>query len=119
MSDARTQKTTTETNPNPNPLHPNQTASILPGNLVPSGLEFFAPGGAFTGGDFAPLALARFPNRDAPPKQWSGGTVEGYVITPDATTAARLPLWARQLREDPGSVYAHYLGGLEWDDAHQ
>ena len=93
-------------------------ASILPGNLVPSGLEFFAPGGAPTGGDFAPLALARFPNRAAPPKAWSGGSVEGYVITPDAATAARLPLWARQLREDPGSVYAHYLGGLEWDDAH-
>lgn len=93
-------------------------ASILPGNLMPSGLEFFAPGGAFTGGDFAPLTLARFPNRNAPPKQWSSGTVNGYVITPDAATAAHLPLWARQLREDPGSVYAHYLGGLEWDDAH-
>ena len=93
-------------------------ASILPGNLMPSGLEFFAPGGAFTGGDFAPLTLARFPNRNVPPKQWSGGTVNGYVITPDSATAAHLPLWARQLREDPGSVYAHYLGGLEWDDAH-
>jgi len=93
-------------------------ASILPGNLVPSGLEFFAPGGAPTGGDFAPLALARFPNRGAPPKEWSGGAVDGYTISPDPATAARLPLWARQLREDPGSVFSHYLGGLEWDDAH-
>ena len=86
-------------------------ASILPGNLMPSGLEFFAPGGAATGGDLAPLTLARFPNRDTPPKSWSGGSVSGYTIFPDAVTAARLPLWAQQLREDPGSVFAHYLGG--------
>ena len=82
-------------------------ASILPGNLMPSGLEFFAPGDPTTGGGFSPLALARFPNRAAPPQQWSHGTVDGYVISPDAATAARLPLWAQQMREDPGSVYAH------------
>jgi len=93
-------------------------ASILPGNLVPAGLEFFAPGDPATGGDFAPLTLARYPNRISPPKQWSGGTTEGYVITPDAATAARLPHWAQQLESDPASVFAHYLGGLEWDDAH-
>jgi hypothetical protein len=37
-------------------------ASILPGNLMPSGLEFFAPGDPAAGGDYAPLTLARFPN---------------------------------------------------------
>ena len=88
-------------------------ASILPGNLMPSGLEFFAPGNPHTGGDFSPLTLARFPNRDHAPRQWSGGATSGYVITPDAATAERLPLWARQLKEDPGSVYTHYMGGLE------
>ena len=122
-------------------------ASILPGNLMPSGLEFFAPGNPHTGGDFAPLTLARFPNRDHAPRQWSSGSTAGYTITPDAATAARLPLWARQLKEDPGSVYVHYMGGygawallwasgcylslltppppppplrptVEWDDAH-
>jgi hypothetical protein len=82
-------------------------ASILPGNLVPSGLEFFAAGDPTTGGGFSPLALARFPNRAAAPQQWSHGTVNGYVISPDAATAARLPLWAQQMREDPGSVYTH------------
>ena len=93
-------------------------ASILPGNLMPSGLEFFAAGDPRAGGDFAPLTLARYPNRAAPPKQWSGGSTSGYVITPDAATAARLPLWASQLADDPGSAFVHYLGGLEWDDAH-
>jgi hypothetical protein len=93
-------------------------ASILPGNLVPSGLEFFAPGSPAAGGDYAPLTLARYPNRISPPKQWSSGSTSNYTITPDAATAARLPLWARQLADDPGSIYVHYLGGLEWDDAH-
>lgn len=93
-------------------------ASILPGNLMPSGLEFFAAGSPATGGDFAPLTLARYPNRDAPPKSWSSGTINNYTITPDGATAARLPLWSRQLLEDPDSIFAHYLGGLEWDDAH-
>jgi hypothetical protein len=53
------------------------------------------------------------------PLSFSASGLHGLAHLTDATTAARLPLWARQLREDPGSVYAHYLGGLEWDDAHQ
>jgi len=91
-------------------------ASILPGNLVSAALELHVYGDDTIGGDLSPLTLARFPNRDHLPKAWSGGNTSGYTIDVDAATAARLPAWARQLREDPASIFSHYLGGLGWDD---
>ena len=91
-------------------------ASILPGNLVSAGMELFAYGDPHAGGDASPLELARYPNRAVTPSSWSSGNISNYTIFPDAATAARLPAWARQLREDPGSIFVHYLGGLRWDD---
>jgi hypothetical protein len=67
------------------------------------------------GGDLSPLTLARYPNRDHEPKQWSSGNIDGYTIFVDALTAPRVAAWARQLREDPHSIITHYLGGLGWD----
>lgn len=90
-------------------------ASILPGNLVSAALELFLYGDVTTGGDLSPLALARWPNRDHVPKQWSSGNINGYTIFVDALTAPRTAAWARQLREDPHSIITHYLGGLGWD----
>lgn len=90
-------------------------ASILPGNLVPSGLELFSPSSR-AGGAAAPLTLARYPNREKQPSQWSSGKVNNYTISPDATTTLHLPAWAEQLSNDPGSIYVHYLGGLRWND---
>lgn len=86
-------------------------AAILPGNLVSAGMEFFAAGDPTVGGDFSPLDLARYPNHGSVPKQWSSGAVDGYVITPDAATGARVGPWKQQLQEDPGSIFVHYLGG--------
>ena len=91
-------------------------ASILPGNLVSAALELHLFGDDTIGGDLSPLTLARWPNKDHLPKQWANGTVSGYEIAVDALTAARLPFWAQQLREDAGSIFAHYLGGLGWND---
>ena len=98
-------------------LNPRQ-ASILPGNLVSSGIEIFALGDPTVDGDASPLTLARWPNRGNAPSQWANGSVSGYTITPDSATAERLSGWARQLREDPGSVVVHYLGGYKWNDHH-
>lgn len=91
-------------------------ASILPGNLVSAALELFLYGDVTSGGDLSPLALARWPNRDHAPKQWSSGSVSDYTIFVDLLTAPRIAAWARQLREDPHSIITHYLGGLGWDD---
>ena len=93
-------------------------ASILPGNLVSAALEVMMFGDPTIGGDLSPLTLARWPNRDRLPKQWANGTVDGYTISVDCATAERLAPWAQQLREDPGSIFVHYLGGLGWDDHH-
>jgi hypothetical protein len=90
-------------------------ASILPGNLVPSGLEIFSPSNR-AGGAAAPLTLARYPNREKQPSQWSSGKVKNYTISPDSTTTLHLPAWSAQLSNDPGSIYVHYLGGLRWND---
>ena len=91
-------------------------ASILPGNLVKAGLEVFMLGDPTVGGDLSPLTLARYPNKDTLPQHWAGGNVSGYVIDTDAATTPRLARWAQQLAEDPGSLFVHYIGGLEWDD---
>ena len=90
-------------------------ASILPGNLVSAALELFLYGDVTVGGDLSPLTLARWPNRDHLPKQWSSGNVDNYTIFVDGLTAPRVAAWARQLREDPHSIITHYLGGLGWD----
>ena len=91
-------------------------ASILPGNLVKSGLELFMYGDPTINNDLSPLILARYPNKDTLPQHWSGGNVTGYTISPDTATISHLPLWSQQLAEDPNSVFVHYIGGLEWDD---
>ena len=94
-------------------------ASILPGNLMPSGAELFVLGDPSVGaGSFSPLTLARYPNRATPPKQWAGGTVDNYTITVDAATAGHVARWGQQLREDPGSVFVHVLCGYGWCDSH-
>jgi hypothetical protein len=93
-------------------------ASILPGNLVSSGLEVFLYGDPTIGGDLSPLTLARWPNRDHVPQAWASGPVRGYTIFPDAATVQRLPMWAKQLADDPHSAFVHYLGGYEWNDHH-
>lgn len=92
-------------------------ASILPGNLVGAALELFLYGDSTAGGDLSPLTLARWPNRDHLPKQWSSGNTNGYTIFVDGLTGPRVATWARQLREDPHSIITHYLGGLGWDGA--
>ena len=93
---------------------------MTPGLLQPAGAELFVYGDPRGGGDAGPLTLARFPNADAggPKAAWASlfdvhnGTLANLGM--DATAASRSPLWAQQLREDPGSLRTKYIGSLGW-----
>lgn len=97
-------------------------ASILPGNLVSSALELIFYGDPTVNADATPLTLARYPNVQAPPHEWLVVTAaNGYNITVpvvDNATAARAALWAQQLAEDAGSVWAHFINDLGWASHH-
>ena len=92
---------------------------MTPGLLQPAGAELFAYGDPRVGGDASPLTPARYPNEGAggPTDAWASvfgvnGTLARLEL--DAAAASRSALWAQQLREDPGSVRAKFIGELGW-----
>ena len=93
---------------------------MTPGLLQPAGAELFAYGDPRVGGDAGPLTPARFPNAGAggPTGSWASlfGVINGTLGRLELATAAaaRSPLWAQQLREDPNSLRTKYIGELGW-----
>lgn len=87
--------------------------------LKSAGLELFAYGDSFAGGDAGPLQLARYPNRDvnvtgwASPLTWLPGSSDTFVV--DNTTALRLSSWAAQAAADPGSLMLYWFA-FGWAD---
>lgn len=81
-------------------------ACILPALLREAGLELFWAGDQTAGG--APLALARFPNRNFNTTNWSNVTaLSGDWLGVDTFTASRLASWLPQLAAEPGSAALH------------
>jgi hypothetical protein len=95
---------------------------MTPGLLLPAGAEIFAYGDPRANGDAGALTPARYPNADAggPTAAWGAlfGVFNGSSarLELDVAAAARAPLWAQQLREDPGSLRAKQIGELGWDE---
>jgi hypothetical protein len=93
---------------------------MTPGLLQPAGAELFAYGDPRVAGDASPLTPARYPNAisGGPTVAWASlfGVANGTHgrLEMDAAAAMRSPLWAQQLREDPGSLRAKYIGELGW-----
>ena len=87
--------------------------------LRSAGLELFAFGDGFAGGDAGPLQLARYPNRDvnvsgwASPYSWLPGSSDTFVA--DNITALRLGPWAAQAAADPGSLMVYWFA-FGWAD---
>lgn len=95
-------------------------ASILPGNLMPSLAELLFPD-PNNAGHYLPLTLARYPNRDVPPTQWSHvknvSNWNARQFAVDDTTAARLASWAPQFAAATfGSISSHMVNPLGWAD---
>lgn len=106
---------------------PEPHGGSMPGGSInsPPNLEFFAVAGCAGGGQSCavePLALARWPNAEWNPANWSrvlhSAPPTDRTFGPDPATLARSTAWAQQFREDAGSIYVHQYNRVGWADMH-